>query len=173
MQNNEFTENDWKLFRTRLAKWQEAYYTRLVREYTELLNGDGTPGEKIYELEQRVQNERKHSGVRLPFRMSRSMVIRNLCFLLRNPVTRADDLKDFSDELKEQIQFITETEQRQLRKAASVFIFYRGHRLKGILEMRTALICGGILIVIIPLYKIRILSFTCRLQVQFVCTSTS
>ncbi|MBR0485031.1 MAG: multidrug transporter [Oscillospiraceae bacterium] len=110
MQNNEFTENDRKLFRTRLAKWQEAYYTRLVREYTELLNGDGTPGEKIYELEQRVQNERKHSGVRLPFRMSRSMVIRNLCFLLRNPVTRADDLKDFSDELKEQIQFITETE---------------------------------------------------------------
>ena len=113
MQNNEFTENDWKLFRTRLAKWQEAYYTRLVREYTELLNGDGTQGEKIYELEQRVQNERKHSGVQLPFRMSRFMMIHNL---------GADDLKDFSDELKEQIQFITETEQRQLRKAASVFI---------------------------------------------------
>ena len=115
MQNNESTENDWKLFRTRLAKWQEAYYTRLVEEYTELLNGDGTPGEKIYELEQRVQNERKHSGVQLPFRMSRSMMIHNLYFLLRNHVTGAD-------ELKEQIQFITETEQRQLRKAASAFI---------------------------------------------------
>ena len=110
MQNHEFTENDWKLFRTKLMQWQEAYYAKLVVKYTKLLNGNGTLSEKIYELERRIQDERKRSGVQLPFRMSRSMMIPNLCFLLKNRVIGADDLKDFSDELKEQICFVTETE---------------------------------------------------------------
>ena len=67
MQNDRFTENDWKLFRTKLVQWQEAYYAKLIMEYTELLNGNGTPGEKIYELERRIQDERKHSELQAPF----------------------------------------------------------------------------------------------------------
>ena len=35
-----FNESDWKLFRQRIAVWQENHMERLCREYIELLSGD-------------------------------------------------------------------------------------------------------------------------------------
>lgn len=35
----EVSKNDWKLFRTRIAEWQEAHMERLVEEYIDMLNG--------------------------------------------------------------------------------------------------------------------------------------
>lgn len=37
MQERGFTEKDWKLFRSKIADWQEAYMDRLNKEYIELL----------------------------------------------------------------------------------------------------------------------------------------
>ena len=33
----EVSKSDWKLFRTRIGDWQEAYMERLVKEYMDLL----------------------------------------------------------------------------------------------------------------------------------------
>ena len=43
-------EKDWKLFRKKLGRWQEAYMDKLNKEYIELLNGEGTPSEKILDF---------------------------------------------------------------------------------------------------------------------------
>ena len=38
---NRFSEKDWKLFRSKIADWQEAYMEKLNREYINLLSGKG------------------------------------------------------------------------------------------------------------------------------------
>lgn len=38
MINGEFTEKDWKLFRSKIVGWQEAYMDRLNKEYIDLLS---------------------------------------------------------------------------------------------------------------------------------------
>ena len=66
-----FTKKDWVLFREKIADWQEAYMDKLNKEYIELLNGEGTPSEKFWTLEERIRNDKKDTGVQL--RMSRSV----------------------------------------------------------------------------------------------------
>ena len=66
-----FTKKDWVLFREKIADWQEAYMDKLNKEYIELLNGEGTPTEKFWTLEERIRNDKKDTGVQL--RMSRSV----------------------------------------------------------------------------------------------------
>ena len=61
----EFTEADWKLFRSKIGEWQEAYMDKLNKEYIELLNGDKLPSEKFWELEKRIKNDKKSAGVML------------------------------------------------------------------------------------------------------------
>ncbi len=46
----EFTEKDWKLFRSKIVGWQEAYMDRLNKEYIELLSTDDNPSEKFWKL---------------------------------------------------------------------------------------------------------------------------
>ncbi len=46
--NQHFTEADWKLFRKKIAGWQEAYMEKLVREYMDLLSEDGNPADKFW-----------------------------------------------------------------------------------------------------------------------------
>ena len=40
---NRFSEKDWKLFRNKIADWQEAYMEKLNREYIELLSSEAMP----------------------------------------------------------------------------------------------------------------------------------
>ena len=47
----EITNQDWKLFRSRLPNWQEAYMNRLNQEYAKILSGEGTPSDKFWALE--------------------------------------------------------------------------------------------------------------------------
>jgi len=54
-----FTKKDWVLFREKIADWQEAYMDKLNKEYIELLNGEGTPSEKFWTLEERIRNDKK------------------------------------------------------------------------------------------------------------------
>ncbi|MCI6714085.1 MAG: hypothetical protein MR523_03975 [Lachnospiraceae bacterium] len=37
----EFSKSDWKLFRACIAEWQENYMERLLKEYIDMLNGNG------------------------------------------------------------------------------------------------------------------------------------
>jgi len=100
-----FTKKDWSLFREKISDWQEAYMDKLNKEYIELLNGEGTPSEKFWTLEERIRNDKKDTGVQL--RMSRSNCIANIVSLLNEGAITMNDLEEFSDELKENIRFIT------------------------------------------------------------------
>ena len=66
-------EADWRLFRSRLPIWQEAYMERLNREYIALLSGTGSASEKFWELERRMREDKRRGGVVM--RMSRSKLL--------------------------------------------------------------------------------------------------
>ena len=57
-------EKDWKLFRSRIPDWQEAYMDRLNHEYIELLSGEGNPSDKFWALEERIRQDVMICGIR-------------------------------------------------------------------------------------------------------------
>ena len=67
---NRFSEKDWKLFRSKLPGWQEAYMEKLNQEYIELLSGEGNASSKFWALEKRIREDQKDCGVQC--HMSRS-----------------------------------------------------------------------------------------------------
>lgn len=100
---NEFPEKDWKLFRRKIAVWQNAYIDKLNKEYMEILNGNETPAEKFWKLEKRINKNKKDCGVQCE--MSRSKQIFIMLELLNEGAITIDDLEEFSDDLKETIQY--------------------------------------------------------------------
>ena len=106
MERKQYTERDWKLFRAKVADWQEAFMDRLNHEYIELLVGSGDPSEKFWALDERIRADKKKAGVQLE--MSRSNLIYNIVELLNEGAIGMDDLDEFSDELKETIRFFLE-----------------------------------------------------------------
>ena len=68
MQESGFTEKDWKLFRSKIADWQEAYMDRLNKEYIELLSENGNPSDKFWSLEKRIKKDKEKTGVRAEIR---------------------------------------------------------------------------------------------------------
>lgn len=59
----EILKSDWKLYRSRIGEWQEAYMEKLVKEYVELLSTDERAPDKFWGLEKRIKQDRKHPGV--------------------------------------------------------------------------------------------------------------
>lgn len=94
-------EKDWKLFRSKIPGWQEAYMDKLNHEYMEILSGDGHPSAKFWKLEKRIRQDKKHYGVQAEMRRSNMDYI--LMSLLDEGAITADDLDGFSDELKERL----------------------------------------------------------------------
>ena len=74
-----FSEKDWKLFRKKLPDWQEAYMERLCKEYIDLLSSDINAADRFWELEKRIEADRKKTGVVAT--MSRSKMIFNIADL--------------------------------------------------------------------------------------------
>lgn len=99
-----FSEQDWKLFQSKLPVWQEAYIEKLNKEYIALLSGDNAPSEKFWALEKRMVEDKRN--FLLSLRMSRSNFIANLLSLLQHEVISMHDLAEFSDELKSTIETI-------------------------------------------------------------------
>ena len=100
--NKEFKESDWKLFRKRIATWQENYMDRLNKEYIAILSQDKSPSEKFWELNERMKKDKEKPGVLIE--LKRSAMVLNILMLLRDEAIEMDDLNDFSDRLKETIQ---------------------------------------------------------------------
>ena len=98
MQEQRFTEKDWKLFRRKIADWQESYMNRLNREYIAILSEDASPSDKFWKLDKRIKEDKKNAGVQL--RMSRTNLIYNIISLLNEGAISFGDLEDFSDGLK-------------------------------------------------------------------------
>ena len=97
-------EADWRLFRSRLPIWQEAYMERLNREYIALLSETGSASEKFWELERRMREDKRRGGVVM--RMSRSDMELNLLSLLSDGVISVADLDGFSEELREKLALV-------------------------------------------------------------------
>ena len=110
----EVLERDWKLFRKKIGPWQEAYMERLTKQYIELLMSDQKASDKFWELDKRIRKDRNHPGVIIEMR--RSVMFTNLIQLLNDKVITKEDLADFSDELKEDInQFMEIAYRRKYR----------------------------------------------------------
>ena len=85
-----FPEKDWKLFRSRVSGWQEAYMDRLNKEYIELLSGEGNASDKFWALEERINKDKKDKGVIL--RKSRSQMLSNILSLIEEGAIGYEDL---------------------------------------------------------------------------------
>ena len=96
---NGVNEKDWKLFRKMLPSWQEAYMEKLCKEYAGILASGSNASDKFWELEKRINKDKKDTGVSA--RMSRSMMLENITSLLREGAITVDDLDGFSEELVE------------------------------------------------------------------------
>ena len=102
-----FTEHDWKLFRSKIVGWQEDCMGRLIREYIELLNRETDPSDRFWELDKRMRADKKKAGVRL--QMSRSEMIYHIVTLIEEGTITMNELEDFSEQLRETVQFIVES----------------------------------------------------------------
>lgn len=102
----QISERDWKIFRKKIPNWQECYMERLVAEYIALLQTDKSASAKFGELEKRIKQDKKSPGVIIDMR--RSTAINNIVNLILDEVISLSDLEDFSDDLKEAVQYITE-----------------------------------------------------------------
>ncbi len=96
-------ENDWKLLRKLVPKWQERYMDKLNKEYIQILNKDGNPSSIFWELEKRINKDKQHIGVVIDMR--RSKMIENILLMLKEKVIFIEELEDFSNELKEEINY--------------------------------------------------------------------
>lgn len=99
--SNNFTEKDWKLFRSKIPQWQENYMSKFISEYSELLNSNEKSSEKFWELEKRIRKDKKHPGVIIEMR--RSVLISALVALLQDGIIDCSNLDEFSDELKKTV----------------------------------------------------------------------
>ena len=100
----EVSKSDWKLFRTHIGDWQEAYMERLLKEYMDLLEGKGNASDKFWKLEERIKRDKKHPGVMLE--LSKGNMIFDIVALINSGVITTTDLEGFSDELKEGVDFL-------------------------------------------------------------------
>ena len=100
----EVSKSDWKLFRARIGDWQEAYMERLVKEYVDLLDGAENASDKFWKLEERIKKDKKHPGVMLE--LSKGNMLFDIVALVKSDVIITADLADFSDELKESVDFL-------------------------------------------------------------------
>lgn len=103
----EISKSDWKLFREKLPEWQENYMAGLIKDYVAFLNDNSkNASEKFWELEKRIKKDKKHPGVIMELRKSET--IWNIVYLIRLKVITYDDLAEFSDDLKQEVQRMQE-----------------------------------------------------------------
>ena len=99
-----YPESDWKLYKSKIADWQEGYMEKLCKEYITLLSSDKLPSDRFWELEKRIREDKRATGVVVT--NSRSKMIDNILDLLHEGAITLDDLSDFSEELQEKIRFL-------------------------------------------------------------------
>lgn len=99
----ECSKSDWKLFRNRIAEWQENYMDRLTKEYIKLLSSSENASDKFWKLEERIKKDRKHPGVVIE--MSKGNMLYDIVALINHGVITEEDLGGFSDDLKEKVSF--------------------------------------------------------------------
>lgn len=101
----EVSKRDWKLFREKIGGWQENYMELLAHEYIALLQStDKHPSEKFWELDERIQTDKRAPGVHLE--LNKDNIYWDIARLIYDKAITINDLDDFSDELKESVKKI-------------------------------------------------------------------
>ena len=98
-------ESDWKLLKKLLPLWQENYMEKLIEEYKNILNKDDIASNKFWDLNKKIKEDKKNPGV-LITDLRRSNMDIVIVSLISNKVIEFEDLKDFSDELKETLNLM-------------------------------------------------------------------
>ena len=104
-------EKDWKQFRKMLPEWQEAYMERLTKEYIELLSSDRQASDKFWALDKRIKDDKKCTGV-IARDISRSHMFQHIIDLMYEGAITEDDLKEFSEDLRDTIKTRQEIDRR-------------------------------------------------------------
>lgn len=100
---NTVNERDWKLFRDRIADWQERFMETLIAEYTILLQDGSRPAsDRFWELEKRIKEEKRLAGV--VCECTRSALLDNMIRLYCEGAICDEDLEGFSEELEEEVK---------------------------------------------------------------------
>ena len=110
--NGSVKESDWKLFRKKLPEWKEAYMGKLNQEYAAILAGPGLASDRFWELEKRINSDKRRTGV-MVVGMSRSKMYQHLVELAYEGAIGPDDLDGFSEELREQMAYVMGKNQNQ------------------------------------------------------------
>lgn len=105
MLNDNYSEGDWKLFKKRIAGWQENYMNKLCREYADILSASGSSAERFWTIEKRIKQDRKKVGVIAE--MSRSKMLFNILSLIKEDAISVEDLDGFSEKLKDTVERMT------------------------------------------------------------------
>lgn len=91
-------ESDWKLFRSRIADWQENYMSGLIAEYAIILqDGSKNPSDRFWKIVDRIKEDKKAYGVSCE--RKRSSLIENMIMLYAEGAINDSDLEGFSEEL--------------------------------------------------------------------------
>ncbi len=99
----ECLEKDWKLYRKKIADWQENYIAKRIEAYKEILNSNQLPSSKFWKLDEIIEKDKHNPGV-LIVNPRRSRLFFIMLDLINNEVITFEDLEEFSDELKESIK---------------------------------------------------------------------
>ena len=94
------------MFRSKLAGLQEGYIGRLDKGDIELLCGDSSEADQLWELCKRIREDRGCAGVQISMRGSDPLPI--ICRMINEGVITLGDLDEFSEELREVVATITE-----------------------------------------------------------------
>lgn len=101
----DISKSDWKLYREKIADWQENYMARLNKEYIALLSAENkNASDKFWELEKKIKKDKRHPGVIIE--MSKSNAIFDIASLISLDVITYDDLADFSEDLQQAVKMI-------------------------------------------------------------------
>ena len=100
----DISKHDWNLFKAKLPIWQEAYMARLNEEYIQILKREGSPSDNFWELNKRIQKDKKNPGVIVE--LNRKLAVKTIVDLLNDKIITYDDLEEFSSELKDIVNFI-------------------------------------------------------------------
>ncbi len=102
----ECKERDWKLYRRRIGQWQENFMDKLLKEYRDIIDSDKAPSERFWQLNDRIKDDKRYTGVLADNRRSRLAF--NLADLLTEGAITLDDLDGFSDDLIDYVRRIAE-----------------------------------------------------------------
>lgn len=94
----------WTLFQSLLPQWQERFMSRLCDKYAAVLTGPYRGSEAFWEVKRLIRQDVKRIGAMAGSEQSEVASI--FADLLREQVITVEDIADFSDEVKEMVEYL-------------------------------------------------------------------